>query len=95
MAMSIACWCAAGSGALTHGEPDSAGCRQPLRRRPSPLPYNDIGKVREVFEAMGDQIAAVIVESYPANAGLIFPKATCKGLRDVTLSMARCLFLMR
>ena len=34
---------------------------------------------------MGDQIAAVIVESYPANAGLIFPReGYLQGLRDVT-----------
>ncbi len=49
------------------------------------LPYNDIEKVRAVFAEMGDQIAAVIVESYPANAGLIFPKeGYLQGLRDVT-----------
>ena len=41
--------------------------------------------MRAVFEAMGDQIAAVIVESYPANAGLIFPReGYLQGLRDVT-----------
>ena len=75
----------AGSGALTHGEPDSAGVPAAFAAETITLPYNDMGKVREVFEAMGDQIAAVIVESYPANAGLIFPKAGyLQGLRDVT-----------
>jgi len=49
------------------------------------LPYNDLEKVQAGFEQLGDQIAAVIVESYPANAGLIFPKeGYLKGLRDVT-----------
>ncbi len=49
------------------------------------MPYNDIEKVREVFAEMGDQIAAIIVESYPANAGLIFPKAGyLQGLREIT-----------
>ena len=76
---------AAGSGALTHGEPDSAGVPISCAADTIALPYNDIAKVREVFEALGDQIAAVIVESYPANAGLIFPKqGYLQGLRDLT-----------
>ncbi|MBT8038538.1 MAG: glutamate-1-semialdehyde 2,1-aminomutase [Verrucomicrobiae bacterium] len=76
---------AAGSGALTHGKPDSAGVPSAFAAETITLPYNDLEKVREVFAAMGDQIAAVIVESYPANAGLIFPKeGYLQGLRDVT-----------
>jgi glutamate-1-semialdehyde 2,1-aminomutase len=76
---------AAGSGALTHGEPDSAGIPSAFAAETIILPYNDIEKVRAVFEAIGDQIAAVIVESYPANAGLIFPReGYLQGLRDVT-----------
>lgn len=76
---------AAGSGALTHGEPDSAGVPSSFAAETITLPYNDIEKVRAVFAEMGDQIAAVIVESYPANAGLIFPKeGYLQGLRDVT-----------
>ena len=76
---------AAGSGALTHGEPDSAGIPSAFAAETIILPYNDIEKVRAVFETMGDQIAAVIVESYPANAGLIFPReGYLQGLRDVT-----------
>jgi len=76
---------AAGSGALTHGKPDSAGIPSAFAAETIILPYNNIEKVRAVFEAMGDQIAAVIVESYPANAGLIFPReGYLQGLRDVT-----------
>jgi glutamate-1-semialdehyde 2,1-aminomutase len=76
---------AAGSGALTHGEPDSAGIPSAFAAETITLPYNDIEKVRAVFETMGDQIAAVIVESYPANAGLIFPReGYLQGLRDIT-----------
>lgn len=76
---------AAGSGALTHGEPDSAGVPSAFAAETIILPYNDLEKVRAVFSEMGDQIAAVIVESYPANAGLIFPKeGYLQGLRDVT-----------
>lgn len=76
---------AAGSGALTHGKPDSAGVPTAFASETITLPYNDLEKVREVFDSMGDQIAAVIVESYPANAGLIFPKeGYLQGLRDIT-----------
>lgn len=76
---------AAGSGALTHGEPDSAGVPPALAAETITLPYNDLEKVRAVFEELGGQIAAVIVEAYPANAGLIFPgEGYLQGLRDVT-----------
>ncbi len=76
---------AAGSGALTHGKPDSAGVPASFAAETITLPYNDLEKVRAVFAEIGDQIAAVIVESYPANAGLIFPKeGYLQGLRDVT-----------
>ena len=76
---------AAGSGALTHGKPDSAGVPSAFAAETIILPYNDLEKVQAVFEEMGDQIAAIIVESYPANAGLIFPKeGFLQGLRDVT-----------
>ncbi len=76
---------AAGSGALTHGKPDSAGVPEAFAAETIILPYNDLEKVQAVFEEMGDQIAAVIVESYPANAGLIFPKeGYLQGLRDIT-----------
>jgi glutamate-1-semialdehyde 2,1-aminomutase len=76
---------AAGSGALTHGKPDSAGVPSAFAAETIILPYNDLEKVQAVFEVMGDQIAAVIVESYPANAGLIFPKeGYLQGLRNIT-----------
>ncbi len=76
---------AAGSGALTHGKPDSAGIPDAFAAETIILPYNDLGRVEEVFAKMGEQIAAVIVESYPANAGLIFPReGYLQGLRDLT-----------
>lgn len=65
---------AAGSGALTHGEPDSAGVPKAFAEKTIVLPYNDPAAVETVFTEKGDQIAAIIVESYPANAGLVFPK---------------------
>jgi len=65
---------AAGSGALTHGEPDSAGVPKSFAEKTIVLSYNDPEALTKVFKEMGDQIAAIIVESYPANAGLVFPK---------------------
>jgi glutamate-1-semialdehyde 2,1-aminomutase len=63
----------AGSGALTHGSPDSAGVPADLAALTITLPFNDPEKLTAVFEAQGDKIAAVIVEPVPANAGLYLP----------------------
>jgi glutamate-1-semialdehyde 2,1-aminomutase len=38
------------------------------------LPFNDIPALRGLFMAQGSQIAAVIVEPVPANAGLYLPR---------------------
>lgn len=76
---------AAGSGALTFGEPDSAGIPKSFAAETITIPYNDPEKLEEAFAKYGDQIAAVITESYPANAGLIFPRAGFLDLmRDLT-----------
>lgn len=62
----------AGSGALTHGEPDSAGIPAPLANLTITLPFNDEEALKAVFAR--EKIAAVILEPIPANAGLYFPK---------------------
>jgi glutamate-1-semialdehyde 2,1-aminomutase len=64
----------AGSGALTHGQPDSAGVPSELAELTITLPYNDADAIRAVFEREGKEIAALIVESIPANAGLYLPR---------------------
>jgi glutamate-1-semialdehyde 2,1-aminomutase len=63
----------AGSGALTHGSPDSAGVPAELAALTITLPFNDSEKLAAVFDAQGEKIAAVIVEPVPANAGLYLP----------------------
>ena len=65
---------AAGSGALTHGEPDSAGVPADFAKNTLVLPYNDAEALEAVFAERGESIAAIIVESYPANAGFVLPK---------------------
>lgn len=76
---------AAGSGALTFDVPDSAGVPQSFAQETITLPYNDFERLEEVFNQYGDQIAALIIESYPANAGLIFPRdGYLKKVRELT-----------
>ena len=63
----------AGSGALTLGQPDSAGIPAALAALTIALPFNDAEALRQAFERNKGEIAAVIVEPIPANAGLILP----------------------
>lgn len=63
----------AGSGALTLGQPDSAGIPGALAALTTTLPFNDEEALRAVFTEHGRDIAAVIVEPVPANAGLYLP----------------------
>jgi glutamate-1-semialdehyde 2,1-aminomutase len=64
----------AGSGALTMGAPDSPGITAGTARDTISLPYNDLDAVRAAFAAEGDSIAAVIVEPYVGNMGLVLPR---------------------
>ena len=76
---------AAGSGALTLGRPDSAGVTPGAVQDTHVLPFNDPGAVEELFARRGDEIAAVLVEPIPANAGLILPvPGFLEKLRDLT-----------
>jgi len=63
----------AGSGALTLGQPDSAGVPAGLAQETITLKFNDIDAIRTLMDKMGEQIAGVILEPIPANAGLILP----------------------
>jgi len=63
-----------GSGALTHGQPNSAGVPQAFVDLTISLPFNDVDLVRKAFRENRNQIAAVILEAIPANAGLYFPQ---------------------
>ncbi|MBL47340.1 MAG: glutamate-1-semialdehyde-2,1-aminomutase [Roseibacillus sp.] len=65
---------AAGSGALTHGEPDSAGIPRSFAAETITLPFNLPERVEDIFSRVGDQVAAVILEPYPANAGFVLPR---------------------
>ena len=72
----------AGSGALTLGNPDSAGIPESFAKETIVLPYNDLKSVQDAFSQSGEEIAAIIVEPYPANCGLILPEdGYLEGLR--------------
>lgn len=75
----------AGSGALTLGQPDSAGIPADFARNTIVLPFNDIDLVKDVFEQQGKDIAGIILEPVPANAGLFLPRdGYLEQLREVT-----------
>jgi glutamate-1-semialdehyde 2,1-aminomutase len=63
----------AGSGALTFGQPSSAGVPADVARHTQVLPYNDIDALRATFAQSGDSIAAVIVEPVAGNMNLVAP----------------------
>jgi glutamate-1-semialdehyde 2,1-aminomutase len=63
----------AGSGVETLGLPDSPGVPAALAALTHTLPFNDLGRVRELFSKRGDQIACVIVEPVVGNMGVIEP----------------------
>jgi glutamate-1-semialdehyde 2,1-aminomutase len=63
-----------GSGALTHRRPDSAGVPQAFVDLTISLPFNNAELVRAAFRQNKDEIAAVLLEPIPANAGLYFPR---------------------
>jgi glutamate-1-semialdehyde 2,1-aminomutase len=64
----------AGSGALTFGNPDSAGVPAAFTEHTIVVPYNDFEAVTAAFTANPDQIAGIIIEPVPGNAGLYLPK---------------------
>jgi glutamate-1-semialdehyde 2,1-aminomutase len=63
----------AGSGALTHGHPDSAGVPASFAAETVVLPFNDRAAVDAALAANPGQIACVILEPYCGNVGFIMP----------------------
>jgi glutamate-1-semialdehyde 2,1-aminomutase len=63
----------AGSGALTFGQPSSAGVPEDFAKHTLTLPYNDNDALVELFKKMGSNIACVIIEPVVGNMNLIIP----------------------
>lgn len=77
----------AGSGALTLGQPDSAGIPKSFSEQTIVLPFNDPNALRDAFRSYPGQIAGVILEPVPANAGLYLPApGYLELLRELTAS---------
>ncbi len=75
----------AGSGALTFGQPDSAGVPAALAAMTMVARYNSIESVESLFRAAPEKIAAVIVEPVAANMGVVNPAAgSLKALAEIT-----------
>ena len=73
----------AGSGALTFGQPSSAGVPPAIANETIVLPYNDLAAVDAAFARDGPDIACIIVEPVAGNMNLIMPKAGfLQGLRN-------------
>jgi glutamate-1-semialdehyde 2,1-aminomutase len=75
----------AGSGALTFGHPDSAGVPAAFTQHTIVAPFNDIEAVKAAFAANPGQIAGLILEPVPGNAGLYVPRpGYLEFLRQIT-----------
>lgn len=64
----------AGSGALTHGAPDSQGVPNAFTNHTLLAPYNDLKTVTKLVKKYGKKLAAIIVEPIAGNMGLIPPQ---------------------
>lgn len=76
---------AAGSGAMAHGIPDSAGVTASFAQDTLLAKFNDLASVEAHFSAFPDDIACVIVEPVAGNMGVVPPdEGFLQGLRDLT-----------
>jgi glutamate-1-semialdehyde 2,1-aminomutase len=75
---------AAGSGAMTMGNPDSPGVTKGTAKDTLLAPYNDLEAIKKLVEANKGEIAALILEPVPGNMGLCLPNPRyLQGLRDI------------
>ncbi|SFH13346.1 glutamate-1-semialdehyde 2,1-aminomutase [Nitrosospira sp. Nsp14] len=74
----------AGSGALTFGNPSSAGVPAETASSTVVLDYNDMNGIEQAFSQFGDEIAAIIVEPVAGNMNLVAPNpGFLPGLREL------------
>lgn len=64
---------AAGSGAVTMGNPDSPGVTKGTAKDTLLAPYNDLDAVKQVVEANRNEVAAIILEPVAGNMGCVLP----------------------
>ena len=74
----------AGSGAMTYGNPDSAGVTKGAAEDTLVASYNDLESVKALFAGNPGQIACVIAEPVAANMGVVLPEeGFLEGLRKI------------
>jgi len=74
----------AGSGALTFGQPSSAGVPPEVAAHTIVLDYNSEAALKECFASQGDSIAAVIIEPVAGNMNFVRPpRAYLELLREL------------
>ncbi len=74
----------AGSGALTFGVPTSPGVPAAMAEHTLTAAYNDLDSVSSIFDQIGDQIAAIILEPVAGNMNCVPPaEGFLQGLRSI------------
>ncbi len=74
----------AGSGALTFGVPTSPGVPATMAEHTLTATYNDLDSVQSIFDQVGEQIAAIILEPVAGNMNCIPPvQGFLQGLREL------------
>ncbi|HZS09922.1 MAG TPA: glutamate-1-semialdehyde 2,1-aminomutase [Blastocatellia bacterium] len=75
----------AGSGVATLGLPDSPGVLPEVAQATITVPFNDVAALERVFDEVGSDIAAVIIEPVVGNMGCVAPQeGYLQALRAVT-----------
>ncbi len=75
----------AGSGVATLGLPDSPGVLPEVARNTITVAFNDVAALQAVFDEIGSEIAAVIIEPVVGNMGCVPPRAGyLQAVRDIT-----------
>jgi glutamate-1-semialdehyde 2,1-aminomutase len=82
----------AGSGAATHGVPDSAGVPQSTANETLNAEFNNLESVESLLKANSKDVAAILVEPIAGNMGCIPPEpGFLEGLRKLADQYGACL----
>lgn len=82
----------AGSGAATHGVPDSAGVPATTASETMNANFNDLASVKALLDACPGQVAAILIEPVAGNMGCVPPEpGFLEGLRKLADESGACL----